>query len=556
MVFQAQFPPLDIPKVNILSYLFPQGSNLSEKPIWASAENPSMSLSSASVVQYIKRFAVGLDKLSIPTERAIMMFSPNHVFVPMLYLATTGSKRYFTGANPAYTVGEVAYQMKTINAALVLVHPTLLAVAVKAAKRVGIPTDRLYQFSDTKCHTIDGIRDWRTILASESEARLWAWDSLDGEKSCNTIAAINFSSGTTGVPKGVCISHYNLVANMMQVIHNRYHTTPYSLAQPDRDERWLAFLPLYHGYSQLWTISVAVKLQASVYIMGAFNFVNFLSHIQQYKISGLQVVPPVMVMLSKRPETVKNDISSVRHIMSAAAPLSAELQNEVHTRFGMTVTQCWGMTETTCVGISAVGKAHDVTGNIGMLLPNTEVKLLSEDGTEIIKDNEAGEMWIRGPQIMLKYWNNEEATRESKTADGWLRTGDVAFASKQKFWIVDRKKELIKVNGLQVAPAEIEAVLLECDDVADAAVVGIMLHGEEYPRAYVVLQETSRGKATGVDIARFVEERVAKHKRLIGGVKFIDQVPKLASGKIIRKQMKEWSKRDAAEVERTRKARL
>ena len=159
--------------------------------------------------------------------------------------------------------------------------------------------------------------------------------------------------------------------------------------------------------------------------------------------------------------------------------------------------------------------------------------------------------------MLLGYWRNEQATKESKTHDGWFKTGDVGVCKEgKKWWIVDRKKELIKVNGLQVAPAELEAVLLGHPDVADAATVGITIHDEELPRAYVVLQEYAKGGITEDDIKKFVASKVARHKRLEGGVKFIDEVPKLASGKIVRKLMKEWAKRDAKEVEGQVKARL
>jgi 4-coumarate--CoA ligase len=240
-------------------------------------------------------------------------------------------------------------------------------------------------------------------------------------------------------------------------------------------------------------------------------------------------------MLSKRPEVKKYDVSSLKELLSGAAPLKSDMQNELMERFNLTILQGWGMTETTCAGIMMPGLIKDLTGSIGYLLPNTEAKLIDEEGKEVTNENEPGEVWLRGPQMLLEYWRNPEATKESKTADGWFKTGDVGVRKGDRWWIVDRKKELIKVNGLQVAPAELEAVLLEHPDVADAAAVGITVHDEEMPRAYVVLQEGAKGKTTEEDIQEFVAGRVAKHKWLAGGVSFIDEVPKLASGKIVRK---------------------
>ncbi|EHY52598.1 Phenylacetyl-CoA ligase epaB [Exophiala dermatitidis] len=556
MPYSSPLPRIDIPKCNILSYLFPPDKPVPPRPQWIDAADSSHSLSAAQMLSWVKRFAMGLDRLGVREQETIMVFSPNHLYVPMAYLAAAGSKRVFTGANPIYTAAEVAHQMKAISAAVVLVHPLLLETGVAAATQAGIPLDRVFLFSaehPPKTTANSAVRDWRTMVASEAEAQSWQWDTLERNNAAEkTIAAINFSSGTTGLPKGVCITHHNLIANASQCIFARF----WGIDNPP-PERWLAFLPLYHAYSQLWTINIACKLQIPVYVMEKFVFEDFLAYIQKYKITSLQLVPPVLVMLTKRPETNKYDLSSLKSAMCGAAPLSSELQNEVLRRFNIVVVQGWGMTETTCGGIIMPGVQADHTGSIGYLLPNTEAKLVDEDGREVTKEGEPGELWVRGPQMLLGYWRNEQATKESKTDDGWFKTGDVAVCKGQKFWIVDRKKELIKVNGLQVAPAELEAVLLENPDVADAAVVGVVVHGEELPRAYVVLQETAKRKGTTEqDIKDFVAARVAKHKRLEGGVKFIDEVPKLASGKIVRKLMKEWAKRDAKEVERTVKPRL
>ena len=558
MPYSSPFLPLEIPKCNILSYLFPPGKVLNNKPLWIDAANPSHSLSQAQMLSWTRRFAKGLDNLGVAHGQAVLVFTTNHLFVPVAYLAAAGSKRYFSGSNSAYSVNEVAYQMKSLDAAIVLIHPSLLKTGVAAAKQANIPRNRLFIFSESEHPITQGISDWRSMLASESEAESWRWDPLEEEEaSLQTIAAINFSSGTTGLPKGVCITHRNLISNAAQSIFSKFEGTQNSAESPG-PERWLAFLPLYHAYSQLWTINIACKLLVPVFIMPNFVYEDFLRYIQEFKITNLQLVPPVLVMLSKRPETFKYDLKSLRHVFCGAAPLSSDLQNEVSRRFNVVVCQGWGMTETTCVGIMMPGKTEDLTGSIGYLVPNTEAKLMDEDGKEVIEESHSGELWLRGPQILLAYWRNEEATKESKTEDGWFKTGDIAVCKNQKWWIVDRKKELIKVKGLQVAPAELEAVLLEHEDVADAAVVGINIHGEELPRAYVVLLRRAKGKYAELreDIQGFVAGKVAKHKKLSGGVKFVDEIPKLASGKIVRKVMKEWAKRDVKEVEDTVNARL
>jgi 4-coumarate--CoA ligase len=556
MPYQSTFKPLDISKCNILSYLFPEDQFLSNEPLWFSAADTSKSLSRRQMLSWVKRFALGLEKLGVEENRAIMTFTPNHIYVPMAYLAAAGSKRIFTGANPVYTVEELAHQMKTVEAGVVFIHPTLLEKGLAAAKKAGIPCERIFQFADTECEISLNIQDWRDMAASEGDAQLWKWDPL-GESSVNQIAAINFSSGTTGLPKGVCVTHFNLVSNASQVTFTKFHGTGHSIHEANpRNERWLAFLPLYHAYSQLFTINLACKLEIPVYVMPHFGYQDFLSYIERFRITSLQAIPPVLIMLAKRGETKNYDISSLRSIMCGAAPMALSLQNEISARFNVSITQSWGMTETTCVGTMTPGTTNDQSGSIGFLLPNTEAKLVDLAENEVQGDEEPGELWLRGPQIMAKYWKNRQATEETITENGWLRTGDIAIVRDNMWWIVDRKKELIKVNGLQVAPAELEAVLLRHPEVADVAVVGITIHGEELPRAYVVLQQSAPGGTSEVCIQDFVKERVAKHKALAGGVKFVEAIPKLGSGKIVRSTMKQWAKTDAAELEAQSKPRL
>ncbi|KIW32637.1 uncharacterized protein PV07_04167 [Cladophialophora immunda] len=562
MQVSSPFPDIEIPECNILSYLFPtidpkQAQEDQSRPLWINASNPSIRLSVADTLLFIRRFAVGLERLQIPRQRAVMVLSPNHVYLPVVYLAAAGAGCFFSGASPAYTVEEVSRQLRMSDAALMLVHPSLLDCGVKAAEAAGLPLDRVFQFSDVDCNiSKHGVRDWKSMLGSEEESRDWQWDPLRGERSRKTVSCVNFSSGTTGTPKGVRISHANVVANACQVIYAKAHNADQSLVTL-HPERWLAFLPLNHAYAQLFSIVIVCKLRTPVFLMTQFRFNDYLRHIQTHKITTLQVVPPVISMLHKRPEVTQYDLGSVRYLMSAAAPLSSELQNAVTKQLkGAVIAQSWGMTETTCTGLMIPGTTPDDTGSVGSLLPNTQAMLVNEQGREV-GGATGGELWIRGPQITAGYWRNAEATSQTLTEDGWLKTGDIAKYSGGKWWIVDRSKELIKVNGFQVAPAELEAVLLEHDDITDAAVVGIVLHGEEYPRAYVTLhQHASRKVDLTSAIQEFVSRKVAKHKALTGGVSIVDAIPRLQSGKIQRNVVKQWSKRDATELEKTVKARL
>jgi len=235
------------------------------------------------------------------------------------------------------------------------------------------------------------------------------------------------------------VSHRNLIANVTQTIAVRWPEVNFDAGERP-NERWIGFLPLYHAYGQLYVNLMATKINVPVHVMKQFVYTDFLRCIQDYKITHLQVAPPIMVMLAKRPETAGYDLTSLRGILCGAAPMSKELQNTISRQFNVEVKQGWGMTELTCGSIMQMEPAD--TGTVGKLLPNTECKLLDDEGNEVGYDT-PGEMVIRAPNVCLGYFENEAATRDTLSSDGWLKTGDVGVVNKEGlFWIVDRKKEV------------------------------------------------------------------------------------------------------------------
>lgn len=562
---------IDIPQNDLLTWLFPPGVEPSNKPIWIDAERPQQrSLSPRQMLQWVKRLGMGLHNLGLKEDDVVLTLTTNHIFVPVVYLAAAGHGYIFSGCNPAYTVSEVKYQIENTTAKVIFLDPTLLDVGLKAAEAAHFPTSRIFLFSDEECEPVHALKDWRSILGSEDASKHWQWNRIRGETFRTKIAVLNYSSGTTGLPKvlptmndfvrmiitkccqGVEITHENIIANVEQSLFmRRLSSTDQSTIIPESSlppERWLGFLPLYHAYGQLWSIAAAARSLTPVYFMRSFDYKTLLSHIETYKITHIQTAPPLLVMLAKRLETRDYDLSSLRNILCGAAPLSKELQNDVMTHVGkdLKVVQTWGMTEVTCSLLHVPGQMADVSGAVGLIDPNCEMKLLSDDGKEV-GDGERGEIHVRGPNVCRGYWRNEEATRNTFGNDGFMSTGDVAIKEKGWYWIVDRKKELIKVKGFQVAPAELEAVLLENDNVADAAVVALHVEDQEKPRAYIVLKEHAQGKVNSEDIVKWIAKLVSSHKHLTGGVQIIDgDIPKSPSGKIQRVVLKEWAKRDAA----------
>jgi acyl-CoA synthetase (AMP-forming)/AMP-acid ligase II len=293
---------------------------------------------------------------------------------------------------------------------------------------------------------------------------------------------------------------------------------------------------MYHAYGQTYFTTIFPKMGVPVYIMGGFDFVKMLEYVQKYRITALTCVPPIVVALAKHPLTRNYDLSSVEGLGSGAAPLSREVAEEAEKLWPsgeVRVTQGWGMTEVTCTCLVWHPDSNLKSIAVGEMTPNCQGKIMRLDGSgEITQANESGEIWVTGPTLMQGYWNKPEATANTLhiDADGtrWLKTGDVAFIEKYEpggLWhVVDRLKELIKVKGNQVAPAELEGILLENKSVVDAAVVGVTINGEEVPRAYVVPNPAA--KVSEEDIATWMQTKAVRYKWLKGGVVYVPEIPK------------------------------
>jgi 4-coumarate--CoA ligase len=271
----------------------------------------------------------------------------------------------------------------------------------------------------------------------------------------------------------------------------------------------------------------ALKQNVPVYMMAKFDFIQMLEYTQKYKITFLILVPPVVVALAKHPITKKYDLSSVENVGSGAAPLGREVCIELEKLWPngqINVKQGWGMTEITCSAMGWHPEEYSDSFSVGELNANCEAMIMDEAGKEV-PQGERGEIWVRAPNVMKGYWNRPDATAETLTPDGWLKTGDIAYIDKTgKFYIVDRKKELIKVKGNQVAPAELEALLLDFEPIADVAVIGVADGLDEAPRAYIVLKEDA--KTSEKEINEWFNKQVTRTKRLIGGIRFVDVIPK------------------------------
>ncbi|MCJ1398124.1 hypothetical protein MMC11_001321 [Xylographa trunciseda] len=544
MPFQSSvsFP---VPTISIPSLLFSSPTSpLSSRPSIIDAQEPyKRYLTRTTYRLYSQRLAVGLLAYGLEHGDRLLLFSGNNIFFPVVLIGTIMAGGIFTGANPGYGARELAHQLRDSEAKFLFCATESLETGLNAAAQTGLPKDQIFVFdgelrAEFENQNLRGCRHWSTLLSSVEEGEKYEWNPCSSVEDADQACILNYSSGTTGLPKGVEISHKNYVANAL----GQQMWFP----RPTPSSRELCFLPLYHAMAQTAFTIIAPMNEVPVYIMSRFDLEGMLHFVMKYRISFLFLVPPILVALTKHPgiKAGKWDLGSVKSIGCGAAPLGQEIIQECGSVLGqhMEVTQGYGMTELTCQVLGSGPDANHKTPTVGTLLPNCEAQIVDDNGVEV-GWGKTGELWIRSPGIMKGYWRNPKATSEIMAGNGWLRTGDVCYIDKDGlFYIVDRKKELIKVKGNQVAPAELEALLLDHPAVADAAVIGITRNGEEFPRAYIVLKEGHH--AAEDDIVAFVEKRVSKAKRITGGVLYVDAIPKNPSGKILRRFLREKAKED------------
>ncbi|AIJ14280.1 4-coumarate--CoA ligase family protein [Streptomyces lividans] len=474
------------------------------------------------VDRFHRRVATALAETGVRKGDVLALHSPNTVAFPLAFYAATRAGASVTTVHPLATAEEFAKQLKDSAARWIVTVSPLLSTARRAAELAGGVQEILV------CDGAPGHRSLVDMLASTAPEPSVAIDPAED------VAALPYSSGTTGTPKGVMLTHRQIATNLAQL-------EPSMPSAPG--DRVLAVLPFFHIYGLTALMNAPLRLGATVVVLPRFDLEQFLAAIQNHRITSLYVAPPIVLALAKHPLVADYDLSSLRYIVSAAAPLDARLAAACSQRLGLPpVGQAYGMTElspgTHVVPLDAMADAPP--GTVGRLIAGTEMRIVSltDPGTDL-PAGESGEILIRGPQIMKGYLGRPDATAAMIDEEGWLHTGDVGHVDADGWlFVVDRVKELIKYKGFQVAPAELEAHLLTHPGVADAAVVGAYNDdGNEVPHAFVVRQPAAPGLAES-EIMMYVAERVAPYKR-VRRVTFVDAVPRAASGKILRRQLRE-----------------
>eukprot|EP00939_MAST-03C_sp_MAST-3C-sp1_P004657 g4657.t1 len=482
----------------------------------------------ADLDKFTAAAAANLRDMGISKGDVVGIFSPNHVDFIVATLATARLGATLSMVNPLYTEYELARQMKGAGAKALFVHASAFDTAAKAVKDLsesGQSIDNIIVIgSDAVPH---GAISMSEIVESESPI-LKTVDGVRGDD----IVALPYSSGTTGLPKGTMLTHDNIVVNMLQT----------SVAECERfwapDDVMISPLPMFHIYAFTVLMLQTAHTGNTLVTMMRFDLERFCQLVQEYSCARAYLVPPIILGLAKHPVVDKYDISSLKSIMCAAAPLGSDIERAAAERLGCNVKQGWGMSELSPLGTLVPDDGlKPGSGSIGPCVSNTEAKIVDVQTREFVEPGESGELLVRGPQVMRGYLNEPDKTAECLDADGWLSTGDIARADEDGyFYIVDRLKELIKYKGFQVAPAELEDLLTSNEHVSDAVVIPVPDDDAgEIPRAYVVLREA--GAMEPDALIEWVGTRVAPHKKLRGGVVFVDSVPKTASGKILRREV-------------------
>ena len=511
IVHVSPYPDVEIPDVPVTEFVLRKAAELSDQQAIADVGS-GRGYTFGELANMIHALAGGLQARGFGPGKVVAIMAPNlpEYAVAFHGVAVCGATN--TTLNPTYTADEIRHQLQDSGAELLITIGMFLDTARDAIEGTKV----------TEIATMDSVEGATPFAALFGEPIQQV--PVDPAEH---IVVLPYSSGTTGLSKGVMLTHRNLVANLAQC-------EPLIPMSPGKVA--IAALPFFHIYGMQVLMNSLLANGVRVLSMPRFDLEQALSTIQDEQVTHFFAVPPMVLAFAKHPLVDSYDLSSLELVFSGAAPLGAELAQEASARIGCDVVQGYGMTELSPVS-HATPPGQFKPGTSGVTVPNTECRLVDADGNDQGVGGR-GELWVRGPQVMKGYLNNDEATANTIDADGWLHTGDVAEVDDDgHFSIVDRVKELIKYKGFQVPPAELEALLLTHPKIADCAVIGIPDdEAGELPKAFVVAAPGV--ELTAEEVQGFVADKVATYKQ-IRLVEFIAEVPKSASGKILRRFLRD-----------------
>ena len=528
MIAKSPFPDVEIPDVPLHEFVLRRAEDLHDKPAFIDASTGDV-LTFSELANSVRAAACGLSLGGFRKGDTLALCSPNMPAYAVAYFAVSSLGGVVTTMNPLNTPHEIANQLVDSGARAIVTVPPLLEKVKEALgtenETGGKPSvEDVYVFGEA-----EGTKPFSALVEEGTE--MLAGDGGIPEVDIdprNDVVALPYSSGTTGLPKGVMLTHHNLVSNLAQFI-----------GAEDPKEDWVAIgvLPFFHIYGMVAVMCAVIASGSTVVTIPRFELEEFLRVIQEYRVTRAHLVPPIALALAKHPIVDNFDLSSLHYITVGAAPVSMEIADACEQRIGCHVREGYGLTEASPVThFTPLERGEHRPGAAGPPVPNTETKVVDLESGETLGANEEGEVCVRGPQVMKGYLNNPEATAITVDDEGWLRTGDVGRMDEDGWlYLVDRAKELIKYKGYQVAPAELENLLISHPEIADAAVVPKPdEEAGEVPRAFVV----PSGDISAEEIMEFVADNVAPYKK-VREVVFVDEIPKSPSGKILRRVLRD-----------------
>ena len=524
MIYRSPFPDIEIPVRPLHEHVFEHADRWPDKP--ALIDGPTdRTLTYAQLRGAVRAVAAGLAARGFARGDVLAIYSPNLPEYAAAFFGVSTAGGVVTTMNPLYTAAEVNRQLKDSGARFLLTIPQFLQAAREGAEGTGV--EEIFVFGEA-----DGATPFASLMTGAEPPAV----EIDPQ---SDLVALPYSSGTTGMPKGVMLTHCNMVANISQIAANEGIAT---------NDTLIGILPFYHIYGMTVIMSASLQAGATIVTMPRFELEQFLGLLQKHRVTTAYLVPPIVLALAKHPLVDRFDISSLKNVMSGAAPLPESVARGAAARNDMLVRQGYGLTETSPVTHTNSPKKETRITSVGTSLPNTEWRIVDVATHRDAVTGGLGEVWIRGPQVMKGYLHNPEATRAMLDDDGWLHTGDIGKADADGYlYVVDRLKELIKYKAFQVAPAELEAAVQSHPAVADAAVIPSPdEEAGEVPKAFVVLREGAA--ATADEIMAHVAAQVSPQKK-VRRVEFIDAIPKVPSGKILRRQLVERERARIAATE-------
>jgi len=510
MVFRSPFPDVEVPDVTVPSFVLERAAELGSKP--AVIDGPTgRTMTYAQLTAGAGSLAAGLIAGGLEPGQVVATFAPNLPEWAVIFHGVALASGVNATVNSLFSADDVAKQLGASHARWLITVEPFLDRALPAAHSAGVD-DVFVLGADAP----EGTRPFGELLRPPAPG-----PSLDPS---TALVALPQSSGTTGFAKAVKLTHRNLVANVLQA------QAPIGIRESDV---LIGVLPFFHIYGLTVILNLALWQGATVVSMPKFELDAFLRLLQDRKVTVACIVPPIVLALAKHPAVDAYDLSSLEMVLSGAAPLDGDVAALAAERLGCMVVQGYGLTEASPV-VSAPPRdaSRQRPAATGLILPSTEIRVQDPATGDELGPKEDGEIQVRGPQVMAGYLDDDEATGRTLDTDGWLHTGDIGHVDEDGWlYVVDRLKELIKYRGFQVPPAELEAILTRHPAVADAAVIPSPdpVAGE-VPKAFVV----RAGDVDEGDVMSWVNGQVPSFKK-IRRIEFIDEIPRSASGKILRR---------------------